>query len=261
MDYKDTPSFYNNEEYFKKYLGCTSYYSGIQNVTEKLISLTKPANVLELGAALGATTSKLVAAFPDMSFNGTDIREDIVKQAEEDSDRKGIKNVSFFAEDMCKTAKRDLSGYDLIYLLYSFHHIPDPLGKKTEFLRDCYQNMKKGAYLLITETFLPEEAENICEDKSIKELFRYRSLEGYASTYWEALNGISKEDIKFARSVAEFSGREESRAGDHVYDRQDEYLVKFSWLKEQAEHAGFHTVIAEPVNCVMEKVLLLKKQE
>lgn len=89
MDYKDTPSFYNNEKYFKKYLGCTSYYSRIQDVTEKLISLTKPAKVLELGAALGTTTTKLATAFPDISFTGTDIRKDIVKQAEEDADRKG----------------------------------------------------------------------------------------------------------------------------------------------------------------------------
>ena len=36
MDYQDTPSFYNNQEFFSQYLGCTSYYIGLKNVVKKI---------------------------------------------------------------------------------------------------------------------------------------------------------------------------------------------------------------------------------
>ena len=79
-NYIETPSFYNNEEYFKKYLGQTSYYTNLQNIVKKIISLIEPNNVLELGAALGTTSIQLAKKYPDISFTGTDLREDVVEK-------------------------------------------------------------------------------------------------------------------------------------------------------------------------------------
>ena len=42
-------------------------------------------------------------------------------------------------------------------------------------------------------------------------------------------------------------------------ERKEEYLVKFSWLVETARACGFKVIIAEPVNSIMEKALLLQK--
>ena len=256
-NYKDTPSFYNNEEYFNKYLGQTSYYLGLQNIVDKTVALTKASRVLELGAALGTTTIRLGMKYPQVSFVGTDIREDVIKTANENA--KEYTNITFFAQDMCEQVKEDLSEYDLIFQLYAFHHILDPLEKKTEFLNDCYRNMKKGAYLLIAETFLPETVENLKDDDVILDLWKQRSMEGYASTYWAALQELTDEGITFAQKVAQTSKEEEFEAGKHVYDRDDEYLVKFSWLKEEAVKSGFEIVIAEPVNALEENVILLRK--
>ena len=93
MDYDKTPSFYNNEEFFNKYLGRTSYYLSLQRVVEKIISLTNSKTVLEFGSALGTTTIKMAETFPDVVFKGIDLRSDVVEKAEESA--KDIKNVSF----------------------------------------------------------------------------------------------------------------------------------------------------------------------
>lgn len=257
MDFIKTPSFYNNEEYFNKYLGKTSYYISLQNIVEKIISLTNPNSVLEMGAALGTTTLLMANKFPNTKFVGTDIREDIVSTASDLC--KDVSNLSFFAADMCELAKQDLSSYDLIYLLYSFHHILDPLSSKADFLQNCYANMKKGSFLLITETFLPDGIPQLEKHISIRELFKLRAEEGYASTFWAALECLDITNVDLAQQIANFSKSEESLAGENVYNRIDEYLVDFSWLIETASSCGFDVVIAEPVNALMEKAILLRK--
>ena len=256
-NYIETPSFYNNEEYFKKYLGQTSYYTNLQNIVKKIISLIEPNNVLELGAALGTTSIQLAKKYPDISFTGTDLREDVVALAKEASSN--IDNITFFSEDMCETVKKPLNKYDLIFLLYSFHHIEDPLYRKEEFLKNCFENMKEGSYLFILETFLPEELDNNKKEQAILDLWKIRANEGYASTYWTALQGLDKEGLEFAKKVALTSEKEEFEAGNHVYNRQGEYLIKFSWLNDKAREYGFQIVISEPTNCLCEKAILLRK--
>lgn len=256
-NYENTPSFYNNEEYFNKYLGQTSYYTKLQDVVDKIITLTRPDRVLELGSALGTTSIKLAEKYPDISFVGTDIRLDIVDLALKSTSNQT--NISFFAEDMCDTVKSRLDEYDLIFLLYSFHHILDPLDKKVEFLLNCFNNMKSGSYLLILETFLLEDIGNLEREQSILDLWRLRSEEGYASTYWNALQELTEEGLEFAGRVAKTSRDEEYEAGKLVHERKDEYLVKFSWLKSIAKEMGFEIVIAEPVNALYEKAILLRK--
>ena len=258
MDYNNTPSFYNNEEFFNKYLGNTSYYLGLQNVVMKLIRLIAPGNVLEFGSALGTTTIKMAKEFPEISFEGVDLRPDIVEKANDAA--KDIGNVYFLTGDMNDTSSFPIGKYDLIYLLYSFHHIEDPVEKKVEFLHSCYECMKPGAYLLIVETFLPENAKELKNDDEILRLWRQRSLEGYASTYWEALETLSAEGIELAKCAASISQKEEYEAGYHVFRREDEYHIKFSWLEETARSCGFEIVISEPVNCIEEKAILLRKK-
>ena len=256
MDYTNTPSFYNEEEYFDRYLGRTSYYLNLQKVTNKLINLISPKNVLELGSALGTTTVSLAKEYPNIQFDGYDIREDIVNTAKVMNP--DYANVNFFTGDMCNIVKQPLN-YDLIFLLYSFHHIPDPLNKKIEFLKDCYSNMKNGSYLLILETFLPENVETLSKDSNIINLWEQRSLEGYASTFWESLRELNDKGIFFAKHVANTSLKEEKEAGKHVFDRNDEYLVKMSWLIYNVKHCGFEVVISEPINCIEEKAILIRK--
>lgn len=260
MDFEATPSFYNNKEYFAKYLGSTSYYKKMQEVVKKIVELEKPFKVLEMGSALGTTTLELANAFPGTLFEGLDNRSDVVEKA--NMAAADICNAHFFVGDMTEfAARKEMSQYDLIFLLYSFHHIVDPLSNKEKFLRDCYENMRPGTYLLIEETFLPEEAKSLQDSDKIGEQYRQRSEEGNASTFWASLNGLGKDDVQLAKAVGEFSGTEEGLAGEHVVKRDEEFLVKFSWLTKAAQDCGFGVIVAQPVNCIGEYAILLQKWE
>ena len=122
VDYQNTPSFYNNEEFFNQYLGCTSYYTSLQNVVKKIIKITDAHSVLELGSALGTTTLAMAKEYPNIVFSGSDIRADVVAQANEEAQK--YNNVAFVQKDMCAhVTSTALSVFDLIFLLYSFHPI------------------------------------------------------------------------------------------------------------------------------------------
>jgi len=252
MNYDYTPSFYNDEEFFNEYLGRTSYYLKLQDITKKLISICHPQEVLELGSALGTTISMLAQSFPTIQFTGIDIRGAIIQDAK--NKYQNVNNLRFECADMCQFMGEQITKYDFIFLLYAFHHITDPLLTKENFLKKCYDNMKPGSYLFITETFLPSEDD---EWPTVETLFKARALEGYASTYWESLRSLEDNDIKLASKIASTSLKEETTAGQLVKNRDSEYLVEFNWLIELCKKIGFHIVIAEPVNCINEKAILL----
>lgn len=252
MKYDYTPSFYSDEEFFNEYLGRTSYYLKLQNITQKLISFCKPNNVLEFGSALGTTISILAKKFPKIRFTGVDIRENVIGESK--SKFKEINNLHFECNDMCDFLNQNQNDYDFVFLLYSFHHILDPISNKELFLRKLYSNLSAGSHVLITETFLPEDTDPWMD---IETLFQVRALEGYASTYWESLRSLSPIDIDLAKKIAETSSKEESIAGKLVKSRDSEYLIKFEWLVDFCEKIGFQVIISEPVNCINEKAILL----
>ena len=168
-----------------------------------------------------------------------------------------LKNLDFIVADMCEYVKKFISDVDLIYLLYSFHHIGDPLERKAEFLETCYKNMRKGAFLLIVESFLPGPDSDALD---IGRLYEMRALEGYASTYWNSLSSLDDGGLAFSKKVASVSYSEESKAGEMVAKRDTEYLVDFDWLVHTCEDTGFEIVIGEPVNCICESAILLRRR-
>ncbi len=257
QDFTKTPSYFNNKTTFEKYLGQTSYYLRLQEAVEKLIALSHPETVLELGSATGETAKRMAKRFPLVQFTGMDIRKDIVALANEDTD--GQKNLAFSVGDMCNVVSSPLK-YDLIYLLYAYHHILDPIEKKVDFLQNAYQNMKHGALLCIAETFLPEEAASYTDEESILALWNIRKDEGASSTFWKALAGLDGEALAMAHEISNYSSCNEYLAGELVAKRQDEYLIKRSWLVREGERAGFLTVLNEPVNVLGDGVVLFKKK-
>ena len=255
-NYDVTPSYFKNCEYFEQYLGRTSYYTGLQNALERCIHMAEPQKVLDLGCALGTTTFLMAEKFPKTEFNGLDMRKDVVSKTNREQEARDSKwhgNASFIQADMMDfVTKPELAEYGLIYMLYSFHHIPDPKESKMKFLRDAYTNMAPGAYLWIGETFLPDDG------TSIESFWDMRSHEGYASTFWSCLDrGAS---IKTARDAANVSKKEEMEAGYLVEWRNTEYLVLRHWAAEQIEEAGFKLVIDEPVNALGDGVLFARKE-
>lgn len=149
---------------------------------------------------------------------------------------------------------------DLIFMLHSFHHIVDPLQNKIDFLQNLYKNMKEGSFVSIMEAFIPDDMD-LNDQEKIIDLWRLRSQEGYASTFWNALKDkeLDEENVELARQIAEFCRENEFEAGKLVAKRDNEYLVHKSWLKSEVEKIGFKVILCENINAIGEGVVLLQK--
>lgn len=259
-DFTKTPSYFNNKETFEKYLGQTSYYLALQDAVEKIIWITKPSKVLELGSATGATTIKLAKLFKNIKFTGVDMRSDVTAIAVKEAEENKITNIDFITADMCEIVGTKLDE-DLVYLLYSYHHILDPIEKKINFLQDAYKNMKNKSFLCIAETFIPETATDLCDSEEILNLWRVRKEEGAASTFWKALASFEESALDLTHQIAEYSRENEYLAGELVAKRQDEYLIKRSWLADIGTKIGFKIIINEPVNALGDGVILFVKEQ
>jgi len=77
-NYDKTPSFYNDEETFMKYLGMSSYYVALQNAVSKIIKYLNPENILELGSGTGATVLKLAKQYEKIKFKAIDMCQEMV---------------------------------------------------------------------------------------------------------------------------------------------------------------------------------------
>lgn len=258
-DFSQTPSFYNTQQVFKKYLGQTSYYLGLQEKILKIIKSIKPKQILELGFGTGQTAITVAKHNKNAFLTAVDMRKEMADVALSLAKESKVTNVNFITDDMNNFVGKNLNNFDIIYFLYAFHHIEDPLSIKITFLKNCYKNMKVGGYLLISETFIPEEYSMDGTDLRLLKFFEIRGEEGYASTFWKSLKSLKSKDIAYAKEVANYCRQMEIDAGKLVAVRNNEYLVKRSWLKENVEKIGFVTVLDNPINNIGDAVILFRK--
>lgn len=256
-DYDSTPSYYANQETFDKYLGQTSYYLALQSAVTKIAALCKPGSIAELGSGTGATAIALSEASPGSDVLGVDNRASMVEASRNYAAARGASGVRFELSDLISFVD-DYPAYDMIVMLYSFHHIPDPLDDKIDFLKRCYKQLPKGSWVCIAETFLQESPDKATSRSVTDALWSVRPLEGYASTFWSALQGVTATEVEQAQEVGWFSYDHEAMAGRLVNDREGEYLVSRDWVVNTAEKVGFSVVLNEPVNAVGDGVILLK---
>lgn len=256
-NYDNTPSFYNSQEVFEKYLAQTSYYKGLQNNVIKLCKLSESKKILELGSATGATSFAIAKAIPDATVIGIDMRSDIIAVANGLKEKNKVNNVNFITDDFCTYS--NYFDCDFIVMLYSFHHIVDPEENKWSFLRKVFTDVKEGTYLCIAETFLPCEPDEDEFELKTKGLWELRVKEGNATTFWESLSGITTDDVRFATDIGAFCGDYEGIAGNEVLERQTEFLLTAAKLCVEAKKAGWEVVINKPCNAVGEAIVLLRK--
>lgn len=256
-EYDGTPSFYNNEDAFEKYLGQTSYYLSLQNRVVEIVSHVAPDRITELGSGTGETTIRLADEFPSAEILGIDNRESVTELSHDTLKELDLSNLTFETADMREHVQASLP--EMVVMLYSFHHIPDPLQKKIEFLEACYETLPDGGYICIAETFLKTDARGELADREIRSTWADRGLEGYASTFWSALDGLNQSDIEHAQEVGEFSRQHEREAGENVRMRDEEYLISRDWVVENAQDVGFEVMLSEPVNSLGDGIVLLQK--
>jgi len=253
-----TPSFYRDESTFIKYLGQTSYYQALQQAALKVVSLSQPRKVLELGIGTGATAMEIARLNSDLRLLGVDNRQSMVTMAANKAKKEGLNNAFFEVGDMHDYGQKS-EDFDLIVMLYSFHHLLDPLSHKVSFLQDCFNHMRQGNRICVAEAFLPEASSDVEQLSKIYELWSRRVHEGYASTFWASLSGLSDDAIEQSRRIGKFSFEYEKKAGDLVAIRDSEYLVSMSWLVDMVKSIGFKVLIAEPVNAMGDGLVLLEK--
>ena len=268
-------TYHKNEEEFDMYLGQTSYYLSLQKYISKLIKLIKfdGAKILELGFRTGRTAVRIANDHKGSNVvalcENTKVLEN-AKNIAKTYDSCG--NINFIEDKIAAfVASREvLKEYDIVYMFYSFHHIPDgenwKPGKnvnhanKAGFLRNCFMNMKLHSYLCIADLFLPDNLDKnnpIIEEPFIKNRIR----EGEASTFWNSLTGVGKSEILVAKKKANNCQENEEAVILKANERKPEYLVSLDWLGKQAEKAGFTTVINRDVNAVGDAIILFRKDK
>lgn len=256
-EYEGTPSFYTTDDTFEKYLGQTSYYRKLQNSIVEIVSHVDPDRITALGSGTGKTAIRLSAEFPSTEVVGIDNRESVIEISRDNLDGLDHPNLTFELADMREYVRRSLP--EMVVMLYSFHHIPDPLDRKVNFLEDCYETLPDGGYICIAETFLTTDSRDELADREIRSTWADRGFEGYASTFWAALDGLTDDAIEHAQDVGEFSRQHEREAGENVRTRDEEYLITMDWVVEHAEDVGFEVVLSEPVNSLGDGIVLLRK--
>lgn len=250
-EFDQTPSNYNTEEMFEKYLGNTSYYSTLQENVLKISSFIDPDFVLDLGCGIGTTTKK-IRNYIGCQVLGIDKRFEPLEIARQNTD------CNYICADLTGVTdvlNQNMSSVDLVTMLYSFHHIQDPLLKKITFLEQLYNHLSPGSYVCIAEGFTNET------QLDLNALWTQRGIEGYSSTFWGTLNGLDERSIENSRSIGEFSQEHELEAGENVRNRDGEYLVSRDWLEDKSNKIGFDVVISEPCNALGDCIVLLKVPE
>ncbi len=257
-DYQGTPSFYNSQEVFERFLAGTSYYLGLQNAVSRLVSLIKPKNMLELGFGTGATACRLASEHPDIGIDAIDARANMIPTGEEQARLRQLDNVRFTQGDLLDYVDENKHLPDLVYMLYVFHHIPDPSEKKIEFLKTCKDKLPEGGYLCIADVFIPETPNKTELEARLLQNWSMRIMEAYSSVFWTALDDVNPESVARAQQAGRYSMKQEQEAGDLVIRRDKEYMVSTAWLVEEAGKIGFSVIVNEPVNTVGDSVVLLR---
>ena len=248
----------------RRYLSHTSVYTCLQNNLIKILKLSTPKAVLELGFGGSQIAVRVAEEISSLKITVVNNDYEMLKTAKCIIEEKSLSNIKLIERDACEYVKSSLSQYDFVFLLYNFHHIKDSSNQKREkeeFLRHCYDNMKEGSYLCIADIFLPElcDESRLESDKSLRLLYQQRAEEYKASTFWSFLNDISHTAIFRTLEEAEQSKIRESESAVKVKTKDGEYLIKKSWLLEKIEELGFEVIIDQFVNNIADAILLVKK--
>jgi ubiquinone/menaquinone biosynthesis C-methylase UbiE len=258
-DYDGTPSFYTSNDTFEKYLGQTSHYLTLQDNLMEIISYVEPDRITEMGSGTGQTAVRMAEESPATEVLGIDNREAVIEHSRNHIEEHDLSNLAFETAEMTEYVNLTDSLPEMVVFLHSFHHIPDPLQRKIEFLEDCYTALPDGGYICIAETFLKNDARDESARREIRTRWANRGLESYASTFWSALDGIAPDAIEHAQEVGEFSREHELEAGENVLARDEEYPISKKWLVDHAQTIGFDAILAEPVNSLGDSIVLLRK--
>lgn len=246
---------FDSDEEFKLFMGETLAYNNMQNIVSKLVSFIKPQYLIEFGSGSGATSIRLAKENPSTSIVAVDLREKMVGIGSDHSSKNKIRNVTFVNGDLTKLDNYNLKNANLILLMYSFKYIADPVEVKYQFLKDIYDKMQSGAYLIIGETFVDDGMTKAQIRKQLEDTYYNNSKD----VFWNSLKGLSEEDIKYAFDMQTINREHTKDQVDIGVDRDGIYYVSREWLLNTAKQIGYNVVIGERLNSLSDAIFIMKK--
>lgn len=246
---------FESDEEFKFFMGDTLSYHNMQNMVSKLVSFVKPEYMLEFGSGSGATSIRLAKENPHTSIVAVDLREKMVGIGADKSSKNRIKNVTFVHGDLTKLDNFNLKNANLILMMYSFRYIQDPVENKLNFLENLYKHMQKGAYLIIGDTFIDNDASK----QTIRKQLEDRYYNNSKDIYWANLKGLSKEEVQDALTIQSKHRETTKEQIELGVNRDGIYYVSREWLFDVAPKIGFEIVLGERLNSLSDTIFVLKK--
>ena len=113
--------------------------SGLDSLENKII--------LEIGCGNGVQTKYILNKFNPKSITGVDLNQENIRIANQEKDRRGIKNIHFFVDDAQQLSKFKKNSIDVIINIESAFHYPD----KPLFLKQLFRVLKPGGHFLIAD--------------------------------------------------------------------------------------------------------------
>jgi len=113
--------------------------SGLDSLENKII--------LEIGCGNGVQTKYILNKFNPKSITGVDLNQENIRIANQEKERRGIKNIHFFVDDAQQLSKFKKNSIDVIINIESAFHYPD----KPLFLKQLFRVLKPGGYFLIAD--------------------------------------------------------------------------------------------------------------
>ena len=121
-----------------------------ENLTNHCISMIdilENKTILEIGCGNGVQTKYILNKYKPKSITGIDLNEENIKIANQEKERRGIKNAHFRVDDAQQLSKFEDDSIDVIINIESAFHYPD----KPLFLKQLFRVLKPGGHFLIAD--------------------------------------------------------------------------------------------------------------
>lgn len=151
-------------------------------------------NVLDVGCGTGEILSAIRKLYPNVSLQGIDISQEMLKQAE----NKKIDNVKLYLGD-AEHLSFENDKFDILICTDSFHHYPKPQRTIDEF----YRVLQNNGYLLLADfwkpfpirqlmnIFIPFSNEGDVKIYSQSEILNFLKHSGFQDIQYQKINKSS----------------------------------------------------------------------
>ena len=137
----------------------TPSFASVYNLSDYILSYIKAGmNIVDFGSGTGHDAFQIANISKNVNITGIDLTPSMVCFANAQTKEQLLTNVKFIeGSDLTIIPKKS---QDLIYTNNVFNLLPN----KNEFIRECYQTLKTGGYLIIADEFskksLPPDIDN-----------------------------------------------------------------------------------------------------